>query len=129
MAVEPFATSDDYRAVYGEVDDLDRLNALLLRATGYLLGRMDGYEAGTDEVLDLNLSTVCCSMAARALSVPDGMSGVSQYSETAGSYSSSFSLLDQYMRPLPSELELIGLADGAVLSCRMVGGDRVAEDA
>lgn len=122
MAIKPFATADDYQAAYGAVADVKRLVALLTRATGYLLGKMDSYTAGEDEVLDLNLSTVCMSMVNRALSVPSGMSGVSQYSQTAGSYTASVSLLDQYMRPLPSELDLLGLSAGSVLSCRMVAG-------
>lgn len=123
MAIKAFATVADYTAAYGAVDDESRVEALLLRATGYLYSKMDSYTAGQDEVLDLNLSTVCCAMVNRALSVPDGMSGVSQYQQTAGSYSASVSLLDQYMRPLPSELDLLGLNSGAVLSCRMVAGD------
>lgn len=123
MAIKAFATPEDYTAAYGAVADEKRLEALLLRATGYLLGKMDGYTAGEDEVLDLNAATVCMAMVNRALSTPAGLSGVSQYSQTAGSYTASVSLLDQYMRPLPSELDLLGLSSGAVLSCRMMAGD------
>lgn len=118
MAIKAFATVADYTAAYGSVADEKRLEALLLRATGYLLPKLGEYAAGEDEVLDLNLSTVCCSMVNRALAVPDGMAGVSQYQQTAGSYTASVSLLDQYMRPLPSELELLGVSS-AVLTCRM----------
>ena len=128
MAIKAFATPEEYTAAYGAVADEKRLEALLLRATGYLLGKMDGYTAGVDEVLDLNISTVCMAMVNRALSAPDGMGGVSQYSQTAGSYTASVSLLDQYMRPLPSELDLLGLTSGAVHSCRMMAGDRYAAD-
>lgn len=123
MAIKAFATPEEYAAAYGAVADEKRLEALLFRATGYLLGKMDGYTAGVDEVLDLNASTVCMAMVNRALSMPAGLSGVSQYSQTAGSYTASVSLLDQYMRPLPSELDLLGLSSGAVLSCRMMAGD------
>ncbi len=119
MSIEPFATVDDYTQAYGSVADASRLEALLTRATGYLLAKLGDYTPEEDEVLDLNLSTVCCSMVNRALSVPDGMGGVSQYSQTAGGYSASVSLLDQYMRPLPSELDLLGISDGIVASCRM----------
>lgn len=128
MAIRAFATADEYTAAYGAVADGKRLDALLLRATGYLLSKMDGYTAGEDEVLDLNLSTVCMAMANRALSTPAGMEGVSQYSQTAGSYTASVSLLDQYMRPLPSELDLLGLNGGTVLTCRMMAGGRYAAD-
>ena len=128
MAIKAFATVDEYAAAYGAVADEDRIGALLLRATGYLLSKMDGYEAGIDEVLDLNLSTVCMAMANRAASVPAGMGGVSQLSQTAGSYTASASFFDQYMRPLPSELDLLGLNGGAVSSCRMQAGGRYAAD-
>lgn len=128
MAIKAFATPEEYTAAYGAVADEKRLEALLLRATGYLLGKMEGYAAGENEVLDLNLSTVCMAMVNRALSAPAGMGGVSQYSQTAGSYTASVSLLDQYMRPLPSELDLLGLSSGTVLSCRMMAGDRYAAD-
>ena len=119
MAIEPFATVDDYQAAYGTVADTDRVTALLRRATGYLMGELVDYQRGTDDVLDLNLSTVCLSMVHRAMSAPSGMEGVSQYSQTAGSYTASVSLLDQYMRPLPSELDLLGLRGTFVTSCRM----------
>lgn len=128
MAIKAFATPEEYTAAYGAVADEKRLEALLLRATGYLLGKMDGYAAGEDEVLDINLSTVCMAMVNRALSAPAGMGGVSQYSKTAGIYTASVSLLDQYMRPLPSELDLLGLNSCAVQSCRMMAGDRYAAD-
>ena len=128
MAIKAFATADEYTAAYGAVADETRLEALLLRATGYLLGKMDGYTPGVDEVLDLNAATVCMAMVNRALSTPAGLSGVSQYSQAAGSYTASVSLLDQYMRPLPSELDLLGLSSGAVLSCRMMAGERNESD-
>ena len=55
MAIKAFATVDDYVAAYGAVADEKQLETLLMRATGYLLAKMDGYEEGYDEVLDLNL--------------------------------------------------------------------------
>ena len=128
MAIKAFATVDDYVAAYGAVADEKQLETLLMRATGYLRSKLDCYWEGYDEVLDLNLSTVCMAMVSRALSVPRGMSGVSQLSQTAGSYTASVSLLDQYMRPLPSELELLGLNSGAVASCRMQAGGRYEAD-
>lgn len=124
--IEAFATVDDYAAIYGEpsLQDKPRLTALLLRATGYLMSYMvSDYVKGDNALLDLNLSTVCCAMAHRALSAPNGMEGVSQFTQTAGSYSASVSMLDQYMRPLPSELEMLGLGSGSVVvSAKMTGG-------
>ena len=123
--VEALATAEDYEAMYGPVaaDDAARLDATLKRASGYLLSYLDDYQMGEDPVLDLNASTVCLAMAHRALCAPKGMEGVSQFSQTAGSYSASVSMLDQYMRPLPSELEMLGAGDMSVVaSARMVPG-------
>lgn len=128
MAIKAFATPEEYTAAYGAVADEKRLEALLMRATGYLRSKLDCYLEGYDEVLDLNLSTVCMAMVNRALSVPRGMSGVSQLSQTAGSYMAQATFFDQYMRPLPSELELLGLNSGAVASCRMQAGGRYEAD-
>lgn len=128
--IEAFATVDEYSAIYGEpgLVEMARLKALLLRATGYLLSYMSDYAKGEDALLDLNLSTVCCAMAHRALSAPNGMEGVSQFTQTAGSYSASVSMLDQYMRPLASELEMLGLGNGSVVvSARMTGGMYAAD--
>lgn len=121
MSIEPFATAEDYTAVYGDVgaDGRARLSALLLRATGYLLAGMPGYVRGEDPVLDMNASTVCLSMVHRAMCAPAGMEGVKSFSQGAGPYSASFTMLDQYMRPLPSERELLGIGCGAVASVRM----------
>lgn len=133
MAVEPFATVDDYSAIYGEpsASDAARLPGLLKRASGYILAYFAGdYVLGEDAVFDLNASTVVCAMAHRVLCAPNGMEGVSQMTQTAGSYSASVSYLDQYMRPLPSELDLLGLGNGCVVvSARMVGdGDESVSD-
>lgn len=128
MAIKAFATPEEYTAAYGAVADEKRLEALLMRATGYLRSKLDCYWEGYDEVLDLNLSTVCMAMVNRALSVPMGMSGVSNLSQTAGSYTAQATFFDQYMRPLPSELELLGLNSGAVASCRMQAGGRYEAD-
>lgn len=123
--IEPFATVDDYSAIYGEpsLEDAARLPGLLKRATGYILANMAGtYTLGDDAVFDLNASTVTCAMAHRVICAPKGLEGVSQMTQTAGSYSASVSYLDQYMRPLPSELDLLGLGNGCIIvSAQMVG--------
>ena len=121
MALQPFATADDYEAVYGHVGEGERgrLSALLLRATGYLMAGMPDYVRGADPVLDMNASTVCLSMVHRAMCAPAGMEGVKSFSQGAGPYSASFTMLDQYMRSLPSERELLGIGCGSVASVRM----------
>lgn len=124
--IEPFAEAEDYAAAYGEpdADAAARLPALLKRATGYLLAYVDrDYARGDDPVFDLNASTVCLAMVRRALSAPSGLEGVSQFQQTAGSYSATVSMLDQYMRPLPSELDMLGLGGCVVASGRMTCGE------
>ncbi len=117
--VEAFAQVVDYENVYGPCADADRLAALLLRASGYVQARMAApWEPGADPVFDLNAATVCMAMAHRALSAPMGMEGVTQYTQTAGPYTASVSMADQYMRLLPSEAEALGLTAGAVLFAR-----------
>lgn len=120
-----FASAGDYSAIYGAPADADveRLAFLLERASGYIMAYMpEGYERGADPVFELNASTVVCAMAHRVLCAPKGLEGVSQMTQTAGSYSASVSYLDQYMRPLPSELDLLGLGNGSlVVSARMAG--------
>lgn len=118
--VAPFAGAIDYENVYGLCQERERLDALLLRASGYVQARMPApWEPGVDPVFDLNAATVCMAMVHRALSAPMGMEGVTQYTQTAGPYTASVSMADQYMRLLPSEAEALGLADGAVLCARM----------
>ena len=128
-AIRPLATKAGYERVYGAVsdDEAARLPALIRRASGYLLSYMDGYERGRDPVLDLNASTVCLAMVHRALCAPKGMEGVSQMSQTAGSYNVSVSMLDQYMRPLPSELEILGAGDACVVAVARMGGPDEAD--
>lgn len=120
--MEPFATPREYEALYGPVEDGEgRLPTLLLAATGYLMSYMPDYVPGRDDVLDMNACTVCCAMVHRALSAPAGMEGVSSLQQTAGSYSATVSMFDQYMRPLTSELEILGVGDSCVVtSARMV---------
>lgn len=127
QSIEPFATLDDYQSIYGAVtpDDESRVTALLLRASGYLLTKKPDYKKGDDQLFDLNASTVVCSMAHRVMCVPGGLEGVSQFQQTAGSYAASVSMLDQYMRPLPSELELLGLNDGSIATAVRVTTDAI----
>lgn len=120
--MEPLATPADYESLYGPAGDEGwRLPTLLLAATGYLMAYMPDYEPGRDHVLDVNAVTVCCAMVHRALSAPRGLEGISSYQQTAGAYSASVSLLDQYMRPLPSELEMLGVGEGCVITSARMG--------
>lgn len=131
MDIVRLATAEDYEGIYGSADgaDADRLSLLLECASGYLLAYLDGYRAGDDPVRDLNARTVCCAMAHRALCAPSGMEGVSQLTQTAGVYSASVSMLDQYMRPLPSELEILGAGERSVVATARMTPGRVSDAA
>lgn len=91
--LEPLATPDDYTARYGAVTEAvaARLPDLLLDATAVILAELPGYEPGADAVLDRNAQAVCCSVVHRALDRKPGFAGVSQASQTAGSYNQSMS--------------------------------------
>lgn len=124
MAVAQLATLEEYAALYGEPQDAARVGALLARASAYLAAFMPGYEPGVSEVMDTNVSTVCCDIVHRCTSAPDGPDGMRQFTQTAGSYSMSLSFGEQYMRLLPSERELLGISQN---SC-VVAGARMAVD-
>ncbi len=93
-----FADVADYEARQGELSEADRArcSALLEDASAAMRSRFRafhgrGYEKGVNESFDDNAKAVCVALAARALSVPDMLAGVTQYSQTAGSYSASAS--------------------------------------
>ncbi len=92
----PFATVDDYEARQGALEPADyaRCRALLEDASAAMRSRFrarhgKGYEQGVNESFDDNAKAVCVALAARALCVPGDLSGVTQFSQTAGPYTSS----------------------------------------
>lgn len=92
--MDAFATVSDYEGRYGAADDQARLALLLEDATGLLLSAYERhygaeYAAGEHAAFDRNACAVCCAVVSRSLNVPSGMEGVSQLSQTAGSYSAS----------------------------------------
>lgn len=89
--MENYATVEDVAARIGRVltpSEEERAEVLLGDATA-LIASM-GFDAGDDEVKQANAVRVVCAMVIRALSSSDEMLGVSQYSQTAGPYSMSF---------------------------------------
>ncbi len=92
----PFATVEDYEARQGPLpaEDRARCEALLADASAAMRSRFRAfhgtrYDEGVNESFDDNATAVCVAVAARALSVPESLSGVTQYSQTAGPYSAS----------------------------------------
>lgn len=92
--MDAFATVSDYEGRYGAADDQARVALLLEDATALLLSAYERhygseYEEGAHAAFDRNARAVCCAVVSRSLNVPTGMEGVSQLSQTAGSYSAS----------------------------------------
>lgn len=94
--MEAFATVEDYEARQGALAEGDRARcgALLSDASAAMRSRFRAFhgrawEQGVNESFDENAAAVCTAVVARAMSVPEALSGVTQYSQTAGSYSAS----------------------------------------
>lgn len=90
-----FATVEDYVLRYGATDDETKLECLLNDASAYLRALYlrewhEEYIAGVHTSFDENACAVTCAIVSRSLSVPVGMQGVSQTSQSADVYSASF---------------------------------------
>lgn len=118
-----FATLADYEARCGTVseEDVTKVEALLEDASAFMAGqyrRYTGrdYEVGDNVVFDANAKAVCVAMVSRAVSASGALAGVTQQSQTAGSYSQSYT----YANPMGdlylgrSDLKRLGLAGARV---------------
>lgn len=90
--MEPFASVEDLESRWRELDpdEEDCASVLLEDASSFLVSefRRVGKKIDTDDEIVLsNLKRVCCSIVAR--SYPDDTDGISQFSQTAGPFSSS----------------------------------------
>lgn len=115
------ATVADYAARYGQPTDDARVAVLLADATDMLLALYEShfgaaYAQRAHLAFDRAAAAVCCAMVQRALKVPDGMVGATQYSQGGGGYTASVSfggaLGDLYVGK--SEMRRLGL-DGATM--------------
>lgn len=93
----PLATVADYAARYGQPTDEGRVAALLEDATALLLSAYEqchgaAYQEGERPAFDRAAKATCCAIVSRALNVPTGFEGATQYTQTAGSYSASVTL-------------------------------------
>lgn len=118
-----FATLADYEVRCGAVseEDVAKVEALLEDASAFMLGqyrRCTGrdYEACVNVVFDANAKAVCVAMVSRAVSASGALTGVTQQSQTAGSYSQSYTYAnptgDLYLGR--SDLKRLGLAGARV---------------
>lgn len=125
MAIESFATLEDYEARYGSVSETEQqlIRSRLLDATGLILAELPAYQAGSDEVFDLNVVAVCCEIVRRSI-LASQFEGVSQASQTAGSYNASmtFSNPDNALYLSSSNKERLGLNECFIGTTEMVVG-------
>lgn len=89
--MENYATVEDVESRMGrELSDAEKERALVLLADASALIASLGFRADGDEVRLANAKRVSCAMVIRSLSSSNEMLGVSQYSQTAGPYTMSF---------------------------------------
>lgn len=121
--LQPLATVDDYTARYGAVDTgtAARLPDMLLDATALIMAEVPAYAAGTDPVLDRNAQAVCCSIVHRALVSGISYEGISQASQTAGSYNASvtFANPDGALYLSGADRARLGIDAGVVTTAQM----------
>lgn len=124
-------TLEEYASRYGTPSDPDRVAALLSDACDMLLTayerRWGAYVKGAHAAFDRGFKAVACSIVSRAVNVPEGFAGATQYSQTAGTYNASVTFAnptaDLWLGK--SDLRRLGLAGMRIGSIApMVGGDR-----
>lgn len=89
--MEPFATVDDYEARYGDVEDPERVGVLLGDASALIRGVTGLIIREDDEVQAANLKRIACAVVHRSIASSE-WDGLSQVSQTAGSYTASASV-------------------------------------
>ena len=114
-----FATLADYELRYGKVADAEsgRVGALLEDASYMLLS---AYESRWG-------AYAACSIVSRAVNVPLGLAGATQYSQTAGSYNASVTFANPTAELWvgKSDLKRLGLSGCRIGSIEaMTGADR-----
>lgn len=110
--IEPYATIDEFRTICDISDsDVDKASQLLVDATAMLIKR--GFTA-QDEVDSALLRSVCIAMVQRAMP-PKGAAtvpGVSQFTQSAGPYSETFTISNPAGKLYISRDELKTLRSG-----------------
>jgi hypothetical protein len=120
MALEPFASVDDYRARYESADSDARILVKLTDASNQIRREFGG-DVPTDELWLANALTVACELASSALNAPQG--GVSQLQQTAGSYTGqlTFSNPEGRLYLTKAQRTMLGLEDMVVGYARLGG--------
>lgn len=129
--MEAFATTEALTKRWRALSDVERerAEALLMDASVIVLTMCakHGVEIGGDELQAQNLERITCEMVKRAMLSPVDQAPMSQFSQTAGSYSESGTYVnptgDLYMTA--SERKSLGIGRQRMFSIRPMGG---AED-
>lgn len=118
-----FATKADYEARYGtgapeRVEVLLQDASALLRSN-FIAYHQTAYREGLNSRFDENACAVTCAIVARAVNVPSGFEGASQYSQHAGPYASTLTFAnptaDLYVtRSERARLGLSGVRIGSI---------------
>lgn len=88
----PFATISDLEEVWRTLDQADKTKAERLLAAASRKIRLQCPSWIQAEEAEPGIcSDICCAMVKRAMLAADDTAGVSQHTETAGSYSESYS--------------------------------------
>ena len=112
-----FATVEDYIARYGSIVDEVKASTLLDDASAMLNGAFrrrhaQDYAPGINLSFDENVKAVCCAVVSRALNVPTGFDGATQYSQNAGAFGATVTFANPtgslYLGK--SDLKKLGLA-------------------
>lgn len=120
---QSFATKADYEARYG-TGAPERVEVLLQDASALLRSNFiayyqTAYKEGLNLRFDENACAVVCAIVARAVNVPSGFEGASQYSQHAGPYASTLTFAnptaDLYVtRSERARLGLSGVRIGSI---------------
>lgn len=96
----PFATADDYKRRYGDVDDEGLLLEVLMDATRLIAAELDRYGIpAEDKEMSDALMQVCRQVANRALDREEDEEfpiGVTQMTDTTGPFSHSYTVSSAY---------------------------------
>lgn len=89
--MEPFADVNDLESRWRVLDESEkeRAGVLLNDASAYLFALLDYSDIPVDtenEIQKSNLKMVCCAMVRRIMGIDEKLFGVTQFSQTAGSF-------------------------------------------
>lgn len=116
--MDPYATADQYKARYGDVDDTIALEAVLEDATRLIASELEraGKPADDEQAADVRMQ-VCRQVASRVMDHIEGNDvplGVTQIAQSAGPFAHTYSIGNPYgdMYLTKAERRMLGLGRG-----------------